>query len=243
MTQMMTFARAGGLLKTYRPSILHHPGAPALARVSARETNQDVGLTHDGVLIITGSNNLKDYLWYNLRPLRTLSRFRKLPELDRLTSELLPVHAYHGGFLLHAARVLQFLGRDRPSFIIGHSLGAASAQILGTALNVPTIAFASPQVVKRRFLKAAPFREADHPQWAVFNIAWKQDLVARGYRQTGLRCLGHRKLLDMECWNLGIAHFVEDYLRLLEGDASKGPARAVPEHWRVPGYPLPERLV
>lgn len=242
-SETMTFAKAGDLLRRYRPTILHAEGGPPLARVGTPGAHHDAGLTDDGVLIITGSNSLYDYSAYNLRPLRTLARFRHMPEIERLTADGLPLEAYHRGFLLHAARVLNFLGREKPRFIVGHSLGAAAAQILGTALDVPTIAFASPQVVKRRFLKPYAFRQPDHPQWNVFNIAWKQDLVARGYRLTGLRCLGHRKMLDLESWNIGIDHFVDDYLRLLDLDASKGADRLVPVSWRVAGYPLPSTLV
>lgn len=240
MTQetVLTFEEAAALLRRYRQTILHEADEPGLARRSAKAARQDVGLTETGVLIVTGSNDWRDYLFYNLRPNRSVP---PMPELDRLVTPDLPLRAYHQGFLLHAARVLAFLGDDRPTFIIGHSLGAATAQILGTVLDVPTIAFAAPQPVRRRFLKAAPLRDRAHVQWNTFNIAWRQDFVTRGFRLLGFRCLGHRKVLDLDHNNLGIDHFMDDYARLLRADAARGEARVVPDRWRT-ALDLPDRL-
>ena len=237
MPNDLTFMRAAELLELTRPDILAGTPGAHLARVSEKGKNIDAALTTGNVMLITGSSNLQDYLFYNLRPLRPLP---SMTEIDRICQDL-PRRAYHKGFLLHAARILRFLGSARPDYIVGHSLGAASAQILGTALNVPTICFASPQVVKRRFLKAARFRQADHPQWKVFNVAWEQDFVTRGYRMTGLRALGHRVELDLESQNIGIDHFVRDYKRLITADAA-GAAPKLPKHWPDPSYPLPPQL-
>ncbi len=234
----LTFTRAAELLTEHRKAILKGDPGHALRRVSGAGKHIDAGLTAaDNALIITGSNSLQDYLFYNLRPLRPL---RRMPEIDRLTTDI-PRWAYHKGFLLHAARILTFLGEDRPDMIVGHSLGAATAQILGTALAVPTICFASPQVVKRRILKEARFRAADHPQWNVFNVAWNQDFVTRGYRLTGLRSLGRRVSLDLGSWNIGIDHFVEDYQRLLALDQARETPQ-LPLAWPDPTFE-PPRMV
>ncbi|MEM6897288.1 MAG: hypothetical protein AAF576_07885, partial [Pseudomonadota bacterium] len=179
---------------------------------------------------------MADYWKYNFRP----NRFVRITEARRRIADSIGYDNLHQGFLLHAAEVLQWLGPRTPSFIVGHSLGAASAQILGTALNVPAITFAAPQVVRRRFLTRPAFRKISHPQWNIFNVAWKQDFVTKGYRFLGLRCLGFRKELDLESTNIGIDHFAKDYQRLLKKDADKGEAREVPEDWRDPSFGVTE---
>lgn len=232
----VTFERAGDLLAnpTFRDAIVAGDRVAGLKRV-AKSTEAQAALTDDNVLIITGSNSLTDYTRYNLRP----NRFVRITDSRRRITNKIPYSNFHQGFLLHAAEVLQFLGSDVPDFIVGHSLGAASAQILGTALEVPTITFAAPQVVRRKFLDQPALREGDHPQWNIFNVAWKQDFVTRGYRLTGLRCLGYRVVLDLESLNLGIDHFAEDYQRLLRKDAESAKP-LVPTEWRDPSYTPPE---
>ena len=198
-------------------------------------------LRHPNTLVITGSRNAKDYLYYNFRPNRSLPPMPELKELLKSDGapDKFPERAYQRGFLLHAARVLRFLKGRTPDFIIGHSLGAASAQILGTALEVPTICFASPQVIKKRFLEGPP-REKEHAQWNVFNVAWNKDFVTRGYRLTGLRALGHRVILRNDrAFNLGIDHFVTDYAKLVYMDSEKVDQK-LPDKWRDPDYPVPK---
>lgn len=188
-------------------------------------------------LVITGSRNVKDYLYYNLRPNRSLPN---LPELEGLTKDF-PERAYQKGFLLHAARVQRFLRGRKPKFIIGHSLGAASAQILGTALGVPTICFASPQVIRRRYLEPDPVRKTSHAQWNVFNVAWNKDFVTRGYRLTGLRSLGYRIVLKNSKFNLGIDHFVKQYATLIYMDSKRAEQR-IPKMWRDHSYVPPAKV-
>jgi hypothetical protein len=168
---------------------------------------------------------------------------RPLPsnnEISSILTDELDKDAYHRGFLLHASRIKAFLGDRVPSFIIGHSLGAASAQILGTHFNVPTICLASPQVVKRRYLKQDALRSKTHAQWNVFNIAWRKDFVTKGYRMAGLRCLGHRVVVDSKRINFGIDHFVKDYEKLIVSAIDDN--AKLPESWPDLEYGLPSRL-
>lgn len=236
------FLKAAKTLMDTRALILAGQTGDKIASVSRRGEHIDAGVLKDRkTLVITGSSGVGDYLFYNLRPLRPLP---KMPEIDRICRNF-PKRAYHKGFLLHAARVLEFLRKDHgadPHFIIGHSLGAAAAQILGETLNVPTICFASPQVVKKRFLEDDDKRLADHPQWKVFNVAWNKDFVTRGYRLTGLRSLGHRIILkNDEVFNLGIDHFVSQYEDLVYMD-SKAEERQLPAKWFDPHYPVPAKV-
>jgi hypothetical protein len=238
-TRTYSLLDAAKLLQSTRGKILDGELGNQLSRVSPAGDNIDAGITKTGnTLVITGSDGLKDYLAFNLRPWR---RLPQMPEIDELTSTDLPRRAFHKGFLLHAARIKRFLGNDRPDHIVGHSLGAAAAQILGTHLAVPTICLASPQVIKRRFLEAASLRSAEHPQWHVFNMAWRKDFVTRGYRLAGLRSLGHRVVVDSNKPNFGIDHFVKDYERLIV-TAAENRVVGLPQNWPDPGFARPTRL-
>lgn len=225
-------------LLEHRNDILEGKHGDALSKVSTPGDHVDAGLLRDrNILLITGSDSFADYLFYNLRPFRPIPR---TPEIDILTLEF-PRKAYHKGFLLHAARILSFLDGHKPSSIVGHSLGAAAAQILGTALAVPTICLASPQVIKRRFLEPDHVRKPSHPQWNVLNIAWKQDFVTRGFRMVGFRALGHRMVLDFKHRNPGIDHFVKHYKELVVAD-TLSPTPRLPAHWPDESFQLPTRL-
>ena len=89
---------------------------------------------NDGTLVIPGSNEVSDYTDFNLRT-------RRLKHTDN--------RKYHNGFLSHAKEVLKWLDEHslKPTRVTGHSLGAASAQIIGSTLAKPTVAFASPKVL------------------------------------------------------------------------------------------------
>ena len=196
------------------------------------------------ILIITGSR-VPDYARYNMRPNRTLSW--KKDEQTFIDEIVKPwkLKDFHSGFVLHAARVLKFLKGRKPAFIVGHSLGAASAQILGNHLDVPTICLASPQVVKKRILDKADMRKPENRQWNILNIAWRQDTVTSILRPLKYRCLGHRVIFVQA--NTGIDHFVSNYLKLFEEDPdnviidSRGNRGSLPMKWYSPGLPIKDK--
>ncbi|MEP0012848.1 hypothetical protein [Tateyamaria sp.] len=229
---------AARLLQETRQLIKGGQKGDLLSDVTSKGAKVAAGITSDKILVITGSRGKKDYAAYNLRPFRWLP---KMNDIDEIVTANLPKKAFHKGFLLHAARVKQFLGNRKPSIIIGHSLGAASAQILGAHYKVPTIGLASPQVVKRTYLEPGALRSTTHPQWHVFNMAWKEDLVSRGLRFTGLRCLGHRVVVASNEPNAGIDHFVSDYERLIVS-AIDHKVDALPNNWPDSKFPMPSRL-
>lgn len=193
------------------------------------------------VLVVTGSQ-VRDYPLYNIRPNRTLSwRKEEEAQITALRGDW-EIKDFHSGFLLHAARVLKWLGNDRPKFIVGHSLGAASAQILGNHLNVPTLCLASPQVIKRRKLVDDPMRLRSNPQWKILNIAWRQDTVTSILRPVDYRCLGHRVIFIKA--NTGIDHFVQNYMGMIEDaenemiiDSAKN-RRSLPKAWHSTELPI-----
>ncbi|MEO0485760.1 MAG: hypothetical protein AAF092_07600 [Pseudomonadota bacterium] len=234
----LSVKRAGELVSNrwFRRAMLRGRPIPGLRRVTPRGEAQ-AGYTEDNVLIITGSSSFFDYAHYNLRP----NRFVPHSEGYRRITSQFGYAPFHKGFLLHASEVMAFVGDDLPDFIVGHSLGAASAQIVGMTLNIPTITFASPQTVARRFLDQPALRQISHPQWNILNIAWRTDIATRGYRFLGMRCLGFREVLEIQGWrNRRIDHFASDYLRLLRDDADKGPGRKVPDAWPDRSYAVPK---
>lgn len=99
----------------------------------------------DGTLVIPGTNEFSDWFDFNLR-------FGNM-DVPGHGFEVVPGDSgtlWHGGFLEHAQIVYTFAKGLRPKCIVGHSLGAASAQIVGASLGVPSVAFASPKTCRSR---------------------------------------------------------------------------------------------
>lgn len=99
-------------------------------------------LLKNDFLIIPGSDSFADYAKYNFR---ILGLGRKKLKLNTDTAKGASGTIWHQGFLRHAQEIHQWLGTRRPKLIIGHSLGAASTQILSMSYKVSGIAFASPR--------------------------------------------------------------------------------------------------
>lgn len=110
-------------------------------------------LLTDNTLLIPGSNSWRDYARYNLRVQR-IGRRTRLTMANRIDGE--PI-SWHQGFMAHAKVIQDWLMKKgyRPSFIIGHSLGAASAQILSAGWGTPAIAFAAPRPCRTKSSRAA----------------------------------------------------------------------------------------
>ena len=100
----------------------------------------------NGTLVIPGTNEFADWFDFNLK-------FGNTSTVEGHGLEVVPGDSgalWHAGFLEHAQMVYMFAKGVRPKFIVGHSLGAASAQIVGMSLRVPTVAFASPNTCRTR---------------------------------------------------------------------------------------------
>ena len=97
------------------------------------------------ILLLPGSNSVSDYRNFNLRPIRL--GHRKLRMDDNKAETGASGTVWHQGFLAYAAEIFHWLIQHgtAPKFIIGHSLGAAAAQILSKSYNVPAIGFAAPR--------------------------------------------------------------------------------------------------
>ena len=109
-------------------------------------------LTPDGVLVVPGTNERRDWFLYNFKVGRGE------------TSE------WHEGFLNHAKVVYPFAKLHNPNMITGHSLGAASVQILFN-LHIDTLAFASPRTFK------GTQEQAEALTTHVINICREDDIV------------------------------------------------------------------
>ena len=128
---------------------------------------------------------------------------------------------FHSGFYKHAGLILEFAKDNKAQFIIGHSLGAAAAQILGTSLNVPTVGFASPRVKKGNGRLKNEKR--------VLNICRVDDLVTRvPPSEVGFRRLGRSVRLVPPKNNPGMDHSMPNYIDALGYDTFGGP---LPRTW------------
>jgi hypothetical protein len=97
-------------------------------------------LRSSGTLIIEGTNSFDDWFDYN---------FDLFGDLSTVAGD--SGARYHQGFYNHAMRAYAFAKpfKDQIRLVLGHSLGAASAQIAGPSLGKRTIAFASPRPLLR----------------------------------------------------------------------------------------------
>ena len=130
-----------------------HPIIKPQWKASLKVKDVEAHLLSDNTLLIPGSNSVMDYIRYNLR----VQRLGK-PRL-RLQGGAAGI-SWHQGFLAHAKVVQDWLIDEghRVSFIIGHSLGAASAQILSAGYRVPAVAFAAPRPCRKQVTGAAAAR-------------------------------------------------------------------------------------
>lgn len=126
---------------------------PSVAHKIARSLDQDDVQAHlldNGVLLIPGSNSLMDYVRFNLR---VLAIGGKRFKMSSDTAEKGASGTFwHQGFLRHAKVIYDWVdaGGSKPTYIIGHSLGAAATQILTKSWKVSGVGFAAPRTRKHR---------------------------------------------------------------------------------------------
>ncbi len=122
----------------------HRSVRPHLAR-SLDHGDVQAHLLGNGVLLIPGSNSLLDYLKFNLRVLNIGGKRYAIK--SSATEKGASGTIWHQGFLRHAKVIFDWVeaGGTRPTYIIGHSLGAAAAQILSKSWKVSAVGFAAPR--------------------------------------------------------------------------------------------------
>ena len=107
---------------------------PNVSAIKPAGDGAEAYLSDDGILVIPGTNDLSDWRKYNLKLWSW--------QMHRATGGF----RFHAGFLKHANLIYEWVKDKNVRGVTGHSLGAASAQILGPILDVPALCFAAPRV-------------------------------------------------------------------------------------------------
>ena len=182
----------------------------------------------NGCLLIPGSNSFADYIRFNLRIIRLGAKQLKLTYKqgdNEVFSEDAKAGAsrtiWHQGFLAHATIIYDWIGKDQsnwPNLVIGHSLGAASAQILSKTFVTPAIGFAAPKLRKVN-------GRINHDHLSL-SICRDDDVVCTlpgGFHHTGqIKKLIHKKR------KRGLNHNMKAYIDALENQA---PGLNIPTVW------------
>lgn len=189
---------------------------PSLVKTSFDKKRAQAVVTKNDILLIPGTNQLSD--WFTNFDVFDIigKKFRAKDAAKSKTGAM-----FHAGFWEHAMNLHGFAKENKVKFIIGHSLGAATAQILGVALNVPAVGFASPRVKKgKRKLKY---------ENQILNICRADDLVTRvPPSEAGFRRLGKTVRLVPPSVEKGLDHSMNDYLKALSFSPFEG---ELPKSW------------
>lgn len=180
---------------------------------SLNEGDVEAHLLTDDTLLIVGSNSWRDYIKFNLR-IQRLGKPRL--NLARVTA---PV-SWHQGFLAYTKAVQDWVMAKgvRPSFIIGHSLGAASTQILSAGWDIPGVAFAAPRTCRTAAAQAMA------PKCLCINRT--DDAICN--LPSSFKHLGHVRACVPRAPNRGLDHKMAHYRQVVgEGIA----VRKLPRSW------------
>ncbi|MEM6759926.1 MAG: hypothetical protein AAF601_10650 [Pseudomonadota bacterium] len=144
MSHRYEIARAAALIEAAYVGTAHRSLAPRLRAALDSDDVQALYLDN-GILLVPGSNSVADYLKFNLRVLNIGGKRYRLN--DAATEQGASGTRWHQGFLRFTKVIYDWLEAERlrPTYIIGHSLGAAATQILVRTYGVPGIAFAAPR--------------------------------------------------------------------------------------------------
>ncbi|MFL4470688.1 peptidoglycan-binding protein [Tateyamaria armeniaca] len=184
-------------------------------------------MLNNETLLIPGSNSLADYLRFNLRIWALGTRrltFReeaKKQKVDKRTKLGFSRTIWHQGFLRHANKIHHWVGknpRDWPKVIVGHSLGAAAAQILSKTWAAPAIGFAAPRPRK------------SHGKIALdglsLSICRDDDIVC--YLPSSFHRTGQSMTLRHASPKSGLNHDMDAYIDALN---NRKPGLGIPQIW------------
>lgn len=173
-------------------------------------------ITSNGILLLPGSNSLLDYAHFNLRVFNVGGKKYRLS--SKSTERGASGTVWHQGFLKYSKAVFDWVGTRRPKLIIGHSLGAAAAQILSKSWNRHAIGFAPPRPKKGSGAVANDDK--------CLLICRVDDIVCG--LTPGFHHLGDARFLEPKSINWGGDHSMKNYIRIL--DKNNGPD-TVPTRW------------
>ncbi|MEM8554030.1 MAG: hypothetical protein AAGF71_04285 [Pseudomonadota bacterium] len=168
----------------------------------------------DKTLVIPGTNEKLDWIDFNLEAFNFIG---KDPQIFATKMGDSGAFEWHAGFLEHAHTVFTFANILKPKMIIGHSLGAASAQIVGSSMRVPTLAFASPRTLRAK-------RSAARPSGSnfVLNMLRTDDLVCDvPPRWLGFTHVGQVVRMNPKGIHWGEDHQMEHYIEAMTDEAVK----------------------
>lgn len=170
------------------------------------------------ILLLPGSNSIRDYLHYNLRPLRL--GHQRLKMGDDTSAKGHSGTTWHQGFLAYSLVIFDWLKTldITPKFIIGHSLGAAAAQILSKSYGAPGIGFAAP----RPKLVKGPVKHDDK----CLLINRFDDLVPK--LPGAFNHMGQVKELAVDPKRRFPAHAMKHYRQIVDLGQESG---SLPGHW------------
>ncbi|UWQ92407.1 peptidoglycan-binding protein [Rhodobacteraceae bacterium M382] len=185
-------------------------------------------LLNNRCLLVPGSNSFWDYAKFNFRllnlgmPRLGFGSRNKTKGFGRGTA---PPDKngiiWHQGFLTHANHISKWIGNNPehwPRLVVGHSLGAASAQILSTIWTAPSIGFAAPRILKSK--APSTYRNLS------LSICRTDDLVCRFPR--GFERLGASRTLIHKSPRKGLNHNMAAYIDAMHNRIS---GLGIPDHW------------
>jgi pimeloyl-ACP methyl ester carboxylesterase len=170
----------------------------------------------DGTLLIPGTNSDRDWWSFNFNFGTVLGQDIDWALLDKAVGNA----RWYRGFALHAKIVFDALGSWRPKAIVGHSLGAASAQILGAVLGVPTLALAGPRPRRGK-------TRLKNEGW-VLNVVYERDLIMLAPPfETGYRYVGTSRILKAPAGDTRALHNPAEYLPVMTAQIAAQKLEAV----------------
>lgn len=197
---------------SYKPHLIASPRVVD----SLDQGHVQAHLLEDGTLLLPGSNSLLDYAHFNLRVFNVGGKKYRLASKD--TERGASGTRWHQGFLIYARVVYQWVGSRKPKLIIGHSLGAAAAQILSKSWDRPAVGFAAPR-------PKSTGGSVAHDDKCLL-ICRVDDVVCS--LTPGFFHLGDARFLEPQSVNWGGDHSMKNYIRILS--SNKGPDK-VPARW------------
>ena len=188
-----------------------YAGPNALPPLKAKSSGTaQAYLTTDDVLVIPGTNEFADWFKYNAQAFNGTGAQVGWGGVNTAIATAL----WHFGFARHALETVIFMGARRPKFIIGHSLGAGSAQILACHYRVPTVCFASP---RPRF----GIDQLPEEGWAV-NLVNNDDIIGAVLAaEAGFRRIGSVRGLNPTTTG-GLHHSMAEYKPALAARLATG---------------------
>ncbi len=177
-------------------------------RTIVKKGHVEAYLLSNNTLVIPGTNDANDWTKSNLV-------IGKQKVSWKLKGKAGGNAIWHKGFAGFATTIYNQLGSARPTFIVGHSLGAAAAQILGCIYGVPAIAFASP-------MPRQGSRKLTN-EHLILNVVRNDDPVCRlPPKNLGYRRAGNTEVMQPVTKDIGLRHAMEHYTDLMKIERRAG---------------------